>query len=64
MERRTRSLTQPSRFSITAAENSRPYLCISMSRSMCNSVGGSRDLAWQHKLRRGDRSCARVVCLK
>lgn len=34
---RTRSLTQLSRFSITASENSRPYLCMRMSRSICNS---------------------------
>ena len=30
--RLTRSLTQPSLFSMTAAEKSRPYLCIKMSR--------------------------------
>lgn len=36
--RLTRSVTQPSRFSMTATEKSRPYLCMRMSRKICSSI--------------------------
>lgn len=43
LEKLTRSVTQPSRFSMTATENSRPYLCMRISRRTCSSTDDRRE---------------------